>query len=192
MPPTPHGFLGRRRACHGGLSWAGLGASEGPKSTPEGAKRAPRRAPGASWAPGRPQVATKAALRPPLGGSWGALGALLGSSWDLLGRSRPLLGRSWGSFWPPGGLLLELFGSLFEAPLENSEHLENLCFFNGFSMVFASPGGPKSSPNGSEIALARVFATSWRSLGASRRCLGVSWRPLGALGASWAPLGALL
>ena len=33
--------------------------------------------------------------------------------------------------------------------------------------------------------------TSWRSLGASRRCLGVSWRPLGALGASWAPLGAL-
>ena len=80
MPPTPHGFLGRRRACHGGLSWAGLGASEGPKSTPEGAKRAPRRAPGASWAPGRPQVATKAALRPPLGGSWGALGALLGSS----------------------------------------------------------------------------------------------------------------
>ena len=113
MPPTPHGFLGRRRACHGGLGWAGLGASEGPKSTPEGAKRAPRRAPGASWAPGRPQVATKAALRPPLGGSWGALGALLGSSWDLLGRSRPLLGRSWGSLWPPGGAFFAVFACFF-------------------------------------------------------------------------------
>ena len=92
MPPTPHGFLGRRRACHGGLSWAGLGASEGPKTTPEGAKRAPWRSPGASWAPGRPQVATKAALRPPLGGSR----TLLGSSWELLGRS-------WPSWAAPGG-----------------------------------------------------------------------------------------
>ena len=27
------------------------------------------------------------------------LGALLGWSWDLQGRSRALLGRSWGSFW---------------------------------------------------------------------------------------------
>ena len=116
LPPhaaDPTRVLGRRRACHGGLSWAGLGASEGPKTTPEGAKRAPRRSPGASWAPGRPQVATKAALRPPLGGSWGALGALLGSSWDLLDRSRPLLGRSWGSLWPPGGAFFAVFTCFF-------------------------------------------------------------------------------
>ena len=33
--------------------------------------------------------------------------------------------------------------------------------------------------------------TSWRSLGAFFASLGVSSRPLGALGASWAPLGAL-
>ena len=126
MPPTPHGFLGRRRACHGGLSWAGLGAPEGPKSTPEGAQRPPRRAPGASWAPGRPQVATKAALRPPLGGSWGALGALLGSSWDLLGRSRPLLGRSWGSLWPPGGAFFAVFTCFFGALARGLE--KNDCF----------------------------------------------------------------
>ena len=69
------------------------------KGSPGGAKIHPRGA--------------QAALRPPLGGSWGALGALLGSSWDLLGRSRPLLGRSWGSLWPPGGAFFAVFTCFF-------------------------------------------------------------------------------
>ena len=71
--------------------------------------------------------------------SWAALGALLGRSWPLLalslrllGRSWPLLGRSWKAFWLPGGLLWELFGPLFPAPLEKYEILQNPCFFNGF------------------------------------------------------------
>ena len=88
-------------------------APERPKSTPEGAQMASWRPPGASWAPTAPQKATQAALRPPLGGSWGSLGALLGPSWDLLGRSRALLGRSWGSFWPPGGDFFEVLGWSF-------------------------------------------------------------------------------
>ena len=137
MPPTPHGFLGRRRACHGGLSWAGLGASEGPKSTPEGAKRAPRRSLGASWAPGRPQVATKAALRPPLGGSWGALGALLrrsGGPLGLLGAAARFPGALWARFWSLQGCdigpLLLNFEANFEAlkellALTSEEHFQN-------------------------------------------------------------------
>ena len=90
-------------------------ALEASKREPRRGQNPPPRGPKGlpSWAPGRPQVATKAALRPPLGGSWGALGALLGSSWDLLGRSRPLLGRSWGSLWPPGGAIFAFFTCFF-------------------------------------------------------------------------------
>ena len=63
-----------------------------------------------------------------LGSSW----VLLDRSWRLLGSSWALLGRSWGPFWLPGGLLLELFGSLFEAPLQTRESLKNRCFFDVF------------------------------------------------------------
>ena len=55
-------------------------------------------------------------------------------------------------------------------------------------MVFASPGGPKSSPNGSEIALARVLAP----LGAHLGLLGAVLASLGGLLALLAPLGRLL
>ena len=50
-----------------------------------------------------------AALGRLLGRSW----RLLGPTWGRLGASWAALGTSWGSFWPPGELFLELFGSLF-------------------------------------------------------------------------------
>ena len=64
-------------------------------------------------------------------------------------------------------------------------------FFQWFSTVFASPGGPKSSLNGSEIALARVLASLGAHLARSWRLLAASWRSWGLLGASWAALGAI-
>ena len=51
-------------------------------------------------------------------------GRLLEPSWGLLGRSWDLPGRAWGSFGPPGGLRLELFGPLLKAPLRNRENHE--------------------------------------------------------------------
>ena len=68
---------------------------------------------GASWA-------LLAALGRLLGRSW----RLLGPSWVLLGRFWNLPGRAWGSFWPPGGLVLELFEHLLRAPLRNRENLD--------------------------------------------------------------------
>ena len=56
---------------------------------------------------------------PPFGALLAALGRLLGPwrllgpTWGRLGASWAALGTSWGSFWPPGELFLELFGSLF-------------------------------------------------------------------------------
>ena len=63
-----------------------------------------------------------------LGGSWGALGPLLASSWGPLGASWASLGASWGALGlhvglrgaPWGGL-----GSILTAPFENREILEN-------------------------------------------------------------------
>ena len=95
MPPTPHGFLGRRRACHGGLSWAGLGASEGPKSTPRGQKGSPEGSGsllGARSAPGGHQGCSETASGRLLGRSWGALGVVLGPLGSLPAPPGPLLG----------------------------------------------------------------------------------------------------
>ena len=61
----------------------------------------PWRSPGDSWAAGGAQVATKAALRPPLDGSWVALGGSLGRLGVVLGRSWRLLGPSWASRGAP-------------------------------------------------------------------------------------------
>ena len=72
------------------------GSPGGAKIHPQGVPRPLRRA---SWAD-RPQMASKAALRPPLGDSWGALGALLGSSWGRLASSWVAPGPSWAA---PGG-----------------------------------------------------------------------------------------
>ena len=68
---------------------------------------------------------------------WAALGALLGrplgSSWDLLGRSRPLLGRSWGSLWPPGGAFFAVFtcffGGLARGVEKNDDFVVFVVFF---------------------------------------------------------------
>ena len=77
------------------------------KSTPGGC-----RPPDGSFAPVGPNLAAKAARKPSLGGSGGALGtllALLEPSWGLLGRSWGVVGRSWapleGRFWPSRGLI---------------------------------------------------------------------------------------
>ena len=51
------------------------------------------------------------ALWGPPGRSWDALGALLGRSWDALGRSWDALGRSWAAF----GVLLGRFAALLAA-----------------------------------------------------------------------------
>ena len=89
------------------------------KSFPGGWKTGPRRSkmasgrpPDGSSVPAAPNLAAKAARKPSLGGSGGALGtlwALLEPSWGLLGRSWGVLGRSWaplgGRFGPSRGLI---------------------------------------------------------------------------------------
>ena len=86
------------------------------KSTPEAAKPAHG---GPKWLPFRrlflwPNLAAKASRKPCLGGSGGALGALLAARGvvlkplgPLLGRPGPLLGASWGSFWDLPGVHLD-------------------------------------------------------------------------------------
>ena len=66
-----------------------------------------------SCAPGGPHLAAKAARKPNLGGSWGALGALLVSLgavleplWPALGPPGPLLGLRGASFWRFAGHVL--------------------------------------------------------------------------------------
>ena len=85
---------------------------EGANTARGGSKMACGRPPDGSFAPVGPNLAAKAARKPSLGGSGGALGtllALLEPSWGLLGRSWGVLGRSWaplgGRFWPSRGLI---------------------------------------------------------------------------------------
>ena len=68
----------------------------GCKTGPRGVQHGPREASG----PVGPNLAAKAARKPSLGGSGGALGtllALLEPSWGLLGRSWGVPARSWAS-----------------------------------------------------------------------------------------------
>ena len=99
-----------------------------------------------------------------LGGSWsllgrslGALGAFLGARGAVLGRSLDVLERSWGSFWAPGALLLELFWSPLRAGLQYHENIENHWFFNGFSRFFRVRG----SQNRSKIVPKSLRRGSW-------------------------------
>ena len=85
---------------------------EGAKQARGGSKMAFGRPPGGSFVPVGPNLAAKAARKPSLGCSGGALGtllALLEPSWGLLGRSWGVLGRSWaplgGRFWLSRGLI---------------------------------------------------------------------------------------
>ena len=69
---------------------------KGTKSNPEGTKMASWRPPGGFWAPGVPQMAAQAALRPHVGGSCGPLAG----SWGRLGEPLAPLGALLGL---PGG-----------------------------------------------------------------------------------------
>ena len=97
-------------------------------------------------------------MGPLLGCSWvlGASWRAPGGSWSRLGG---LPGRAWGSFGPPGGLLLELLGPLLKAPLRNRENLENRRQYSTF-WVFRGPGGLK-------VALKSLGNRSQARLGAS-------------------------
>ena len=91
---------------------------------PRGPQDRPKWAPGSLEASGRlgaPGVLSWALLGG-LGRLLARSGRLLEPSWRLLGR---LPGRAWGSFGPPGGLLLEVLGPLLKAPLRNRENHEN-------------------------------------------------------------------
>ena len=99
-----------------------------------------------------------------LGGSWsllgrslGALGAFLGARGAVLGRSLDVLERSWGSFWAPGALLLELFWSPLRAGLQYHENIENHWFFKCFSRFFRFRG----SQNRSKIVPKSLRRGSW-------------------------------
>ena len=129
------------------------------------------------------------------------LGRLLGRSWVALGRSWRCLGASWAApgrsrgapgshFRLPGASFGNSLGLFFLRLSKNTKTLKTFVF-QWFLMVLGLPGGSKIEPQWLRNRSCPRPGTSWRSLGASRRCLGVSWRPLGALGASWAPLGAL-
>ena len=74
-----------------------------------------------------------------------ALGRLLGPSGRLLGRSCELLGRSWGSFWFPRGVFLELFGcpgghlrELFDIGAYSGKKLTKILFFSICWKVFGA------------------------------------------------------
>ena len=99
------------------------GPPEEPKSTPEGGQMASWRPLGASWAPGRPQVAAKAAPEPPLDGSWSALGG----SWSRLGALLAPLGAVWGSPGDPrrvhGRSFWEVFLEICPGRLKNQRCL---------------------------------------------------------------------
>ena len=120
---------------------------EGAKSARWGSKMASGRPPDGSCVPVGPNLAAKAAQKPSLGGSGGALGtllALLEPSWGLLGRSWGVPGRSWAPLEgrvgpsrpifgpkrrPRGfpGRFWSNFGSLREA-LEAEKHRKIRCF----------------------------------------------------------------
>ena len=157
-----------------------------------------------------------------LGGSWsllgrslGALGAFLGARGAVLGRSLDVLERSWGSFWAPGALLLELCWSPLRAGLQYHENIENHWFLNSFSRFFRvrgsqyrskivpkslrrgswTPGWPqegaKSDLGGSGNAL-EGFREAWKASWEANKADKFPGRRLlwASAGLRWAPLGS--
>ena len=96
------------------LELCGNCSPEGGKSHRGAPKTAFSKPPEGSWTPGGPHLAANVARKLTLGGSGGALGALLAALGDvltpleLLGRPGPLLGASWGSFWDLPGAVLDV------------------------------------------------------------------------------------
>ena len=117
----------------------------------------PRRVPNGLWkASGRvfyasvPNLAAKAARKPSLGGSGGALGtllALLEPSWGLLGRSWGVPGRSWaplgGRFWPSRGLIW----TIWTMSVALREIQQKPCILQCFWASRACRRGPKTLQN---------------------------------------------
>ena len=112
-----------------------------PKWAPGASRRASWRTLGAQGLAWGPFGAVLAALGRLLGRSW----RLLGPTWGRLGASWAALGTSWGSFWPPGELFLELFGSLFFNALGKKRKPRFLLTVHHFLRFFELPGGKKTS-----------------------------------------------
>ena len=118
-----------------------------------------------------------------------ALGGLQSS---LLGA----LGRSWGApgghFGLPGVAFWSFVGLFLKPPWKLAKTFKNIVFSMVFDGFWPPRGGPKSTPDGSQIAFGRV----WAPRGALLAPLGAVLASLGGilalLGASWAPLGPLL
>ena len=167
--------------CHPG------GSQIAPKSLQNGSRRPPEPTP-------RAETITGAFFAPfvrLLGGSWGAPGSLLAAPGAVFAPLGPLLAAPGAllegvlaSRGPPLGALWASFSGAFGKIRNSSKPL----FFQWFLMVLASPGGPKSTQNGSQIALGRVLAP----LGALLAPLGAVLASLGGLLALLGPLGRLL
>ena len=122
------------------------------QSIPEGANIYSWRPPWGSLGPGRSQVPAKAALRPPLGGSWGALS----SSWGRLGAPLAPLGTlvslpEGSSPEAPGGAPGGHFARYLSSgrrearkPCFSSPRGKVLLFFRASSSSSSSPPSPSS------------------------------------------------
>ena len=120
------------------------------QNRPAGSNMACGRPPDGSFAPVGPNLAAKAARKPSLGGSGGALGtllALLERSWGLLGRSWGVLGRSWaplgGRFWPSRGLIW----TIWTMSVALQEIQQKPCILQCFWASRACRRGPKPLQN---------------------------------------------
>ena len=127
------------------------------KSTPEGAKAArggskmvSGRPPDGSFVPVGPNLAAKAARKPSLGGSGGALGtllALLELSWGFLGRSWGVPGRSWAPLEGRVGPSRGLIWTIWTMSVALREIQQKPCILQCFWTSRASRRGPKSLQN---------------------------------------------
>ena len=131
-------------------------------------------------------------MKPLLGRSWVALGALLDAPETLLGRSWTPLGRSWA-------ILLDKNDS---KTVPKSDFRRSWLDFDLILLYLASSlgcsGPSKSSSRAGENLIfmffqfqlsTGTFGSTWSFLGASWPLLGPTWRQLGR---SWDQLGANL
>jgi len=155
-----------------------------------------------------PNLAAKAARKPSLGGSGGALGtllALLGLSWGLFGRSWGVPGRSWaplgGRFELSRGLIWTIWTMSVALREIQQKHRILPCFWPSRASQRVAPKSAREAswaargeskmvsgrpPDGSFVPVGPNFAAK----AARKPCLGGSGGALGALlaclGASWA------
>ena len=162
-----------------GASWSLLGASWGLLE--------------ASWS-GRLGFSVRG---PPLGPSWGCLGALLDRLEGLLGRLEALLGglgALLGASWAVLGAILGASWAVLERQddekVRKPKASKNPKEINGFGLLGPSWEGSWGSLGTSwRQAVLRPSWASWADCSATRGPLGPSWGPLGAL---LARLGVLL